>query len=555
MIGAEILLKSLEKQGVKDIFGYPGGAVLPLYNVLNQQKDIRHILVRHEQAAALAADGYARSSGKVGVCLATSGPGATNLVTGIANAFLDSIPMVAITGQVATSLIGTDAFQEVDITGICMPICKQTYQIRKAEDIPSVVAEAFYIAKNGRPGPVLIDLPKDIQEKEVKKITFPTKVDIAGFKPVLEGNLAQIKKAHKLIEESNFPVVLAGHGVVLAKAEKEFITFVEKLQAPVLTTLLAMGSLPKNHDLNFGMLGMHGQLAANFAVHHSDLVIGIGLRFDDRILGNPQKFAPSAKVIHIDIDRAEIGKNRVCDIPIVGDVKLIIPKITEKLKAKDHQKWLSQVKKWDEQKKEKTQSKKSKNMSAREVIKMISKITKGEAIVAADVGQNQMWTANFYDFTSPRNHLSSGGLGDMGFGVPAAMGAKVAFPEKEVLAIVGDGGFQMNMQELMTLMQDKINIKIIILNNGFLGMVRQWQELFYNKNYSYTPLLSPDFIMLANSFGLKAERFFDLKKAEIGFKKALKHQGPYLLEMITEKEENVFPMVSPGNSLKETRLE
>lgn len=562
MIGAEILIECLKNEGVKHIFGYPGGVVLPLYDKLNKQKDIRHILVRHEQAAALAADGYARASGKTGVCLATSGPGATNLVTGIANAYLDSIPIVAITGQVITNYIGTDAFQEVDITGICMPITKQTYQIQDAKDIPRVIAEAFHIASNGRPGPVLIDLPKNVQEQEIKKWSFVKEVDLPGYKPIREGNQIQVDNAIKLIESSKKPVVLCGHGVVLGNAEVEFKKFAEKLGAPVLSTLLAMDILPKSHRLNFGMLGMHGQLAANYAVHHSDLIIGIGLRFDDRILGNPKDFASNAKVIHIDIDRAEIGKNRVVDIPIVGDAKLIIPAISKDLKPKNHTDWLNQVQKWDEEKTAKLQKTTickgdicpSGKMSAKAVVKMISKVTKGNAIVAADVGQNQMWTANYYEFASPRNHLSSGGLGDMGYSIPAAMGAKIAREKDTVIAICGDGGFQMNSQELMTLIQDKIDVKIVILNNGFLGMVRQWQELFYKKNYSYTTLLSPDFVKLAESYGLKAWKAENIKDAEKYLTEALNHKGPTLINMIVESEENVFPMVSPGASLKDTRI-
>ena len=557
MNGAEILLECLAKEKVETIFGYPGGALLPLFDKINQQKKIRHILVRHEQAAALAADGFSRASGKVGVCLATSGPGATNLVTGIANAFLDSVPVVAITGQVATHLIGTDAFQEVDITGICQPICKQTFQVLDAKEIPEIVAQAFHIAASGRPGPVLIDLPKDVQEQSVDKFKFAKKIDLPGFKPNLLGNEHQIKKAKKLIENSQRPVVLAGHGVVLSGAESEFRQFVEKVEIPTLTTLLAIGLLEKNHALNFGMLGMHGQLAANFAVHHADLVIGIGLRFDDRILGDPKDFAPEAKVIHVDIDRAEIGKNRACDVPIVGDAKLVLQEILKGLASKKHQEWLAQVHSWKEQKDQVKESRvkgKNEKISARDAVQLISKLTGGQAIVAADVGQNQMWVANFYDFANPRKHLSSGGLGDMGYSIPAAMGAKVAEKEQVVLAICGDGGFQMNGQELATLMQDNIGVKIVILNNGFLGMVRQWQELFYRKNYSFTNLLNPDFCKFAESFGVPAWRCETLQDLQKNFQQALDTDGPALVEVIVQNEENVFPMVSPGQSLKKTRL-
>lgn len=557
MNGAQILLDCLKREKVKTIFGYPGGVVLPLYDHINKQKDIRHILVRHEQGAAFAADGYARASGTVGVCLATSGPGATNLVTGIANAHLDSVPLVAITGQVATAAIGTDAFQEVDIVGICMPITKQCYQVFSAADLPRIVKEAFYIARAGRPGPVLIDIPKDIFTQEVKTWEYPEEVDLIGYKPVYDGNPHQIEKAHELIAKSVRPVVLAGHGVVLGDAVEEFRKFAKKLQAPVMTTLLAMGVLPQSDSLNFGMLGMHGQLGANLAVHNSDLVIGIGLRFDDRILGKIDDFAPNAEVIHIDIDRAEIDKNRRVDVPIVGDTKKVIPALLEGVKVKNHSAWIKQIRAWNEEKDRKLQAttKKATRIRARAVIEMISRITDGKAVIAADVGQNQMWTANFYDFAHPRNHLSSGGLGSMGYALPAAMGAKIARPKEDVVCICGDGGFQMNMQELTTLVQDKIDVKIVILNNGFLGMVRQWQELFYKKNYSYTPLLSPDFCRLAESCGIKAWRAKTIAEGEKYFREALKHKGPTLVEMITEQEENVFPMVAPGASLKDTRVE
>jgi acetolactate synthase-1/2/3 large subunit len=557
MNGAQLFWKCLLAQKVETIFGYPGGAVLPLYDELTKFKKLRHILVRHEQAASLAADGFSRAGNKVGVCVATSGPGATNLITGIANAHLDSVPIVAITGQVVSNLIGTDAFQEVDITGICQPICKQVFQIRAVEEIPRIVAEAFEIAKTGRPGPVLIDFPKDFQAAEISdEIEILPKVEIPGFKPNLIGNAAQISKAEKLIAAAERPVILAGHGIILSGAENEFLKFVEKLQTPVLTTLLAIGLLPKNHELNFGMLGMHGQLAANFAVHNSDLVVGIGLRFDDRILGDPKNFAPDAKVIHIDIDRAEIGKNRKCDVPIVGDAKLILQDFLKNFDAKNHEKWLDRVREWENKKSEKLAAarKNFTKISAVDAIQKISEISNGGAVVAADVGQNQMFVAQNYDFKNARNHLSSGGLGDMGFAIPAALGAKMARPADLVLAICGDGGFQMNSQELMTLVADKIAVKIVVLNNGFLGMVRQWQELFYRKNYSATPMVSPDFVKFAESFSMPAFRAETLTEVENYFKKCLAIDGPTLLEIRTEKEENVFPMVSPGASLSKTKL-
>lgn len=555
MKGVNIFLECLKKEGVDVIFGYPGGAVLSLYDVLNKQDAIRHVLVRHEQGASLAADGYARTSGKTGVCLSTSGPGATNMITGIANAHLDSVPMVAFTGQVAASLIGTDAFQEVDMVGSCMPFTKHVYQVFDANDLPRIVKEAFYIAGTGRKGPVLVDLPKNIFDQEVKEWNYPEEVDLPGYRPVIDGNLAQIKKAQELIMNSERPVVLAGHGVALADAEGEFKDFIAKIQSPFMSTLLAMDILPKSHELNLGMLGMHGQLGANLAVHNSDLVIGIGLRFDDRILGRIDDFAPNAKVVHIDIDRAEIGKNRVVDVPIVGDVKSILPRLMEGVKGKDHLEWINQIKNWNDEKNAKIEKiKHSDTLSARDVIRKISEMTKGQAVVAADVGQNQMWTANYYDFATPKNHLSSGGLGTMGYAMPAGMGAKIARPNDIVLSVCGDGGFQMNMQELTTLVQDDIHLKIIVLNNGYLGMVRQWQDLFYKKNYSFTDLISPDIPAVAKACGVESDRALTLQEVESKFQKALDHKGPYLLEVKVEREENVFPMVSPGASLSETRL-
>ncbi|MCT4591819.1 MAG: biosynthetic-type acetolactate synthase large subunit [Candidatus Gracilibacteria bacterium] len=555
MKGVNIFLECLKKEGVDVIFGYPGGAVLSLYDVLNKQDAIRHVLVRHEQGASLAADGYARTSGKTGVCLSTSGPGATNMITGIANAHLDSVPMVAFTGQVAASLIGTDAFQEVDMVGSCMPFTKHVYQVFDANDLPRIVKEAFYIAGTGRKGPVLVDLPKNIFDQEVKEWNYPEEVDLPGYRPVIDGNLAQIKKAQELIMNSERPVVLAGHGVALADAEGEFKDFIAKIQSPFMSTLLAMDILPKSHELNLGMLGMHGQLGANLAVHNSDLVIGVGLRFDDRILGRIDDFAPNAKVVHIDIDRAEIGKNRVVDVPIVGDVKSILPRLMEGVKGKDHLEWINQIKNWNDEKNAKIEKiKHSDTLSARDVIRKISEMTKGQAVVAADVGQNQMWTANYYDFATPKNHLSSGGLGTMGYAMPAGMGAKIARPNDIVLSVCGDGGFQMNMQELTTLVQDDIHLKIIVLNNGYLGMVRQWQDLFYKKNYSFTDLISPDIPAVAKACGVESDRALTLQEVESKFQKALDHKGPYLLEVKVEREENVFPMVSPGASLSETRL-
>ncbi len=555
MIGAKIFWESLVKENVKTVFGYPGGVILPIYDLLKDYPQIRHVLPRNEQGGAFAANGYARVSGEVGVALATSGPAALNLVNGIADAYLDSIPTVFFTGQVATGVLGSDAFQEVDSVGITTPMVKHNYLVDDVKDLARVIKEAFHLARTGRPGPVHVDLPADML-KSSTKFDYPETVDIPGFKPQLKGSDFQVKKALKLIENSKRPVILAGHGIVLSRAHQEFRQFVEKLKIPVLWTLLGIGAVPHDHPYAFGMLGMHGLLHANYAVANSDLIIGVGLRFDDRITGNLNEFAKHAKVIHVDVDPAEIGKNRVVDVPIVADVKNVLQTFLANLKEEHSGAWIAQIKEWKDehdkriiQQMKTPKAKEEKQLRAYDAVRLINDATKSQAIVTSDVGQNQMWVAQYYDFQSPEQYLSSGGLGCMGFSLPASIGAKLAAPEREVWAIMGDGGFQMNSQELMTIVQEDLDIKIVILNNGFLGMIRQWQDLFYKKNYASSKLLAPDLVKLADSYGIKGMRATTVQEARKVIQAAQKHKGPVLLDLQTMSEENVFPMVAPGSPL------
>lgn len=556
MIGADVLLKSLLKEKVDVIFGYPGGVSIPLHDRLPDYP-IKHILPRNEQGGALAADAYYRVTGRPGVCLSTSGPGATNLITGIANAYMDSIGMVAITCQVATTVAGTDAFQEVDTTGITQPITKQNYFVEKVEDLPRIVKEAFYIASTGRPGPVHIDLPVDVLKAKVKKFTYPKKVNLPGYKIPSKAPETNIKEAIKFIKQAARPVALVGHGVTISKASEELKKFVEKQEIPVICTLLGIGNLPAKHPLNFGMLGMHGMAYANYAVHNADLLIGIGMRFDDRITGKIDEFARDAHVIHIDIDPAEIGKNTVVDVPLLGDCREVLEQLNTQVTAKTHKPWLDQIHGWHDETrlrviKKGTRAKKSREPFAYEVIKEIDKQTKGKATIVSDVGQNQMWSAQHFAYSRPGQLLSAGGLGPMGYSLPGAVGAKMGAPREDVWAIMGDGGLQMNIQELGTIMANKLPIKIIVLNNGFLGMVRQWQEMFYNKNYVATPLENPDFVKIAEAYGIEAHRISrgsDVKKM---IAKANKTKKPIFLEFTIGPEDNVFPMVPPGNTLENT---
>jgi acetolactate synthase-1/2/3 large subunit len=549
MKGAQIFVECLKRERVEVIFGYPGGAVLPLCDVL-YDSGIRFILTRHEQGAAHAADGFARSSGKVGVCLATSGPGATNLVTGIATAYMDSVPIVAITGQVATHLIGNDAFQEVDITGITRPITKHNYLIKDVDEIPRVIREAFYIAKTGRPGPVLIDFPVDIQRKE-GEFYWPEKVEIRSYKPKYEGHPLQIKKAWELIENSKRPVLIAGGGVIISNASDELKNFIEKTNIPVAFTLLGLGSIDVEWEYSLGMLGMHGTKYANYAVSESDLIISVGCRFDDRVTGKIDEFAPNAKIIHIDIDPSAISKNVEVDVPIVGDAKNVLRKLNEMVEKINIEDWLKKIKEW----KEMYPLKYERNgLKPQYIIEKISELTKGEAIICTEVGQNQMWTAQYYKFKKPRTLITSGGLGTMGFGFPASIGAKVANPDKIVIDIAGDGSIQMNIQELATAVYNKIPVKVFILNNCCLGMVRQWQQLFYNRRYAFTCLEGgqPDFVKLAESYGAIGYRV----TTEEEFNKILpevlnEKEKVVFVDCRVTPEENVFPMVPAGASLKE----
>jgi acetolactate synthase-1/2/3 large subunit len=549
MTGAQIICESLVKEGVEVIFGILGGSLLPLYDALPHYPQLRHILVRHEQGAAHAADGYARATGKVGVCFATSGPGATNLVTGIANAHLDSAPMVAITGQVARPFIGKDAFQEVDITGITLPITKHNYLAMDAASLPGIMKEAFYLAGTGRPGPVLIDLPRDVQQ-EPAEFNYPDKINLPQYKPTLQGHPAQIKKAAKLIGESQRPLIIAGRGITISGAYAELKELVEKAQIPVVTTLLGTSCFPESHALSYGMLGMHGMAYANMAVDAADLIIAIGMRFDDRATAKVSAFAPHAHIIHIDIDPAEIGKNVRVDVPIVGDVKLVLGELN---KLADKSKHIDWVRKLDEWRKEHPSLiiRDGESLLPQYVVRQIYEATKGEAIVVTGVGQHQMWAAQYYWYDKPNTFISSGGLGTMGFGLPAAMGAKVGCPDKTVWCIDGDGSLQMTIQELATIAQEKVGVKIAVLRNNYLGMVRQWQELFYGKRYVATPLSSPDFVKISEAYGIPALRVERRAEVAPAIQKAMAEPGAFLIDFIVEPEENVYPMVPPGAALAE----
>jgi len=546
MTGAEILLECLKREGVEVMFGYPGGQVLPLFDKI-YDSPIRFILVRHEQGAAHAADGYARATGKPGVCIATSGPGATNLVTGIANAFMDSIPMIAITGQVKTHLIGNDAFQEADVTGITRPITKHNYLVKDVKDLSRIVREAFYIASTGRPGPVLIDIPSDIQMQDAEFI-WPETVEIRSYKPTYFGHPGQIKKAAKLISNSKKPLIYAGGGIITSGANLVLRELAEKIQAPVTWTLMGIGGFPANHKLSLGMLGMHGTGYANHATMESDLIIAVGARFDDRVTGRIDAFAPGAKVIHIDIDPSSISKNIKVDIPIVGDAKNILGELLEQIKKlPDTNEWLKNVDSL--KKKYPLKYKDGEKIKPQYVIEQLCEATKGEAIITTEVGQNQMWAAQWYRYNHPRTFISSGGLGTMGFGFPAAMGAKLGCPDKQVIDIAGDGSIQMNIQELATCVCNKINVKVVILNNGYLGMVRQWQELFYKKRYSHTCITGPDFVKLAESFGAVGIRVTKKEDVREAIDKALSIANTVFIDFHVEPEENVYPMVPAGEAI------
>ncbi|MFH1449412.1 MAG: biosynthetic-type acetolactate synthase large subunit [bacterium] len=544
--GSQILIESLIKEGVEVIFGIPGGVVLPIFDVL-YDAPLRFILTRHEQGAIHAADGYARSTGKVGVCLATSGPGATNLVTGIATAYMDSIPVVALTGQVPSNMIGNDAFQEADIVGITRPVTKHSFLVKDIQDLATTIKQAFYIAKTGRPGPVLVDLPKDVLTSTIE-YHYPETISIRGYNPNYFGHVKQIKKAAAKINASKKPVIYAGGGVILSNASEELKILAKKTNIPVTNTLLGLGGFPGEHPLFLGMLGMHGTFYANYAVSESDLIIAIGARFDDRITGKIDEFAPLAEIIHIDIDPSAISKSIKVHIPIVGDVKNVLTELNKLVTKVDTKEWLKKIDQW--KKENPLTYKKDGRLHPQFVIEKIYEITKGEAIITTEVGQNQMWAAHFYKFCKPRHFLSSGGLGTMGYGFPAAIGAAIGNPDKIVIDIAGDGSFQMNTQELATAVINKVPVKVAILNNQCLGMVRQWQELFFKKRYSYTCLKgSPDFVKLAEAYGAEGILVTKCEEVEEAIKKAISSPLPTVMDFRVVEEENVFPMVPTGAAL------
>ncbi len=549
MTVAEAIIKYMqEEEGIEVIFGYPGGAVIGFYDAL-YNSSLKHVLVRHEQGAAHAADGYARSTGKVGVCVATSGPGATNLTTGIATAYMDSVPIVAITGQVKTSAIGKDSFQEVDTRGITMPITKHNYLITDPHEALRIVKEAFYIAKTGRKGPVLIDIPSDIFLSKIE-YSVPSKVELLGYKPNYEPHPLQIKRAAQLIKESEKPIILAGGGVIASEASQELIKFAERINAPVVTTLMGKGAIPETHELSCGFIGMHGAAYANYAINDSDLIIAIGVRFSDRSTGKVETFAPNAKIIHIDIDPAEIGKNVQPYVPIVADAKRALEKLIEVVEPKTNTIWWEKIKDW-KNKYPLRYRMSNEVIKPQYVIERIYELTKGEAIVVTEVGQNQMWAAQYYKVKRPRQFITSGGLGTMGFGFPAAIGAQIGNKDKVVIDIAGDGSIQMNIQELATAASEKLPVKIFILNNSCLGMVRQWQELFYERRYSCTLLdVAPDFEKLAEAYGAYGRRVEKIEELDEAIEWALNiNDSPVIVDIKVNREENVFPMIPAGGSI------
>lgn len=551
MNGALMLIEALKREKVEVIFGYPGGAVLPIYDKI-YNSGLFHVLPRHEQGAIHAAEGYARVSGKPGVVIATSGPGATNLVTGIADAMIDSLPLVVFTGQVATSVIGSDAFQEADVLGITMPITKHSYQVRNPEELPGVIKEAFHIATTGRPGPVLIDIPKDVAGIE-GTFEYDQPIDLPGYQPKVEPNYLQIRKLVEAVSRAKKPVILAGAGVLHGKASEELRQYVEQQQIPVAHTLLGLGGFPAKHPLFLGMAGMHGTYAANMALHQCDLLISIGARFDDRVTGNLNHFAKHAKVAHIDIDPAEIGKNIHTHIPVVGDSKLVLEElIKQDGKQGESDEWKNQLDQWKEEYPLWYVENEAEGFKPQKLIEYIHQFTKGEAIVATDVGQHQMWAAQFYPFENADKWVTSGGLGTMGFGLPAAIGAQLADQEATVVAILGDGGFQMTLQELAVIRELNLPVKVIVLNNHCLGMVRQWQEIFYEERYSHSKFSEqPDFVKLSEAYGIKGIRISSDEEAKEKLEEALTSREPVFIDVNVARDEKVFPMVAPGKGLHE----
>ncbi|MBD3376355.1 biosynthetic-type acetolactate synthase large subunit [candidate division KSB1 bacterium] len=567
MTGAEMIVHALQKENVKALFGYPGGAVIDIFDAM-YEANVPFYLTRHEQGAVHAADGFARASGQVGVCIATSGPGATNLITGLATAYMDSIPLVAITGQVATHLIGNDAFQEADVSGITRPVTKHNYLVKNVDDLPRIFKEAFYIASTGRPGPVVIDVPKDLQQAKTS-VPYPESVSIRGYNPVIKGNKAQLKKAAQLIQSAERPLIFAGGGIVSSGASPELRKLSDKIDAPVTTTLMGLGTFPETHERALKMVGMHGTEYANYAIQEADLIIAVGVRFDDRVTGKISKFASKAQIIHIDIDPATIRKNVQVNVPVVGDIKQTLKELLKLIEEKKHTSWSAQIKSWKDE--HPLRYADNGQIQPQYVIEQVAEMTRHKAIISTEVGQNQMWTAQYYNFVEPRTFLSSGGLGTMGYGFPAAIGAQVAHPDKMVIDIAGDGSIQMNIQELATAVLYQLPIKIIILNNYSLGMVRQWQSIFYNRRFSGTclqrnqlcppqcdqsgencPLIYvPNFVKLAEAYGASGFYIEKIEEVRPILEKALNTPGPVIVECKISKEENVYPMVPAGASLNQ----
>ncbi len=557
--GSEAVMQSLLKEGVDLIFGYPGGAIMPVYDAMMDYKDeIKHVLTCHEQGAVHAAQGYARVTGKTGVCFVTSGPGATNVITGIADAMLDSTPLVVVSGQVASPLLGTDAFQEIDVIGVTQPITKWNYQIKRASEIADVIAKAFYIANSGRPGPVVIDITKDAQF-EMVEFNYKKAVKIRSYQPIPEVDVTNVNEAARLINLAKKPMILAGQGIILGKAEKEFRQFVEKTGIPVAWTLLGLSALPTDHPLNVGMLGMHGNYGPNIKTNEADLIIAVGMRFDDRVTGNTQKYGVNAKIIHLEIDKSEISKNIYADVPVVGDVKQTLPLLIEKVMERTHTQWHEEFKASYRVETDKIIRKQLNPVSGKitmgEAVNKISKAFNDDAVMVTDVGQHQMMAARYFGFKNSRSVVTSGGLGTMGFGLPAAMGAALGRPDRDVVLFVGDGGIQMTIQELGTIFRTEANVKIVLLNNDFLGMVRQWQELFFDKRYASTIMINPNFQLISQGYGIPAAIVKERENLDAEIEKMKNHKGPYLLEVKVEKEDNVFPMVPSGASVSDIRLE